>query len=58
MMNLNFFKQGHPLFRLRWLLLMSGLSMSTLTYYNLTGERLFDFSNQEQWKSSGSGYHK
>jgi hypothetical protein len=57
-MKINFFNPGHPYFPLRWLLVMILVSVSVLTYYNFSGERMFSFNEQEQWSSKGPGYHK
>ncbi|MFT3909205.1 MAG: hypothetical protein QM737_07225 [Ferruginibacter sp.] len=57
-MNLNFFNSAHSLFPMRWLITGVMLTAGTLFYYDYSGNRLFDFSEQEQWSKSGPGYHK
>jgi hypothetical protein len=57
-MKLNFFKNNAPLFPLRWFIVCTALSAAVMVYCNVTGKRMFSFSNQQQWSSSGPGSHK
>jgi hypothetical protein len=57
-MKINFFKSDSPLFPHRWFIVFLIGLMTLMVYADLTGLRLFSFSNQQQWNASGPGYHK
>lgn len=57
-MKLNFFDNESPYFPFRWFIVIA-LSLTVfMTWHDLTGGRMFVFSSQQQWSSSGPGYHK
>jgi hypothetical protein len=57
-MKINFFKAASPLYPFRWFIIIMLVLVVGLVYADLTGWRLFTFSNQQQWNASGPGYHK
>jgi len=57
-MKINFFNTTSPFHPLRWFIIIMLVLVSTMVYADLTGWRLFTFSNQQQWNASGPGYHK
>lgn len=57
-MNFNLFKSNSPLFPFRWFIVCTVLVAAVMVYYDVTGTRMFSFSNQQQWSSSGPGSHK
>lgn len=57
-MKLNFFNSKSPLFDFRWFIVLTVLITAFMAWHDLTGGRMFAISNQQQWSSSGPGYHK
>ncbi|HLP37076.1 MAG TPA: hypothetical protein VK159_09580 [Lacibacter sp.] len=57
MMN-KLFKRGSFLHEFRWLLAILIVAATLMLYHDLTGRRMFTSSAQQQWNSSGPGYHK
>lgn len=57
-MNLNFFKKTSPLFEFRWFIITFIAVAGLMLYSDISGIRMFTFSNQQQWSSSGPGSHK
>jgi hypothetical protein len=57
-MKIKFFQPGTPLHGFRWFILITIAVASLMTYADLTGWRLFAFSDGKQWSASGPGYHK
>jgi hypothetical protein len=54
----NFFMKGSMLFPYRWIIVACIVLGGLMVYADLTGWRLLSFSDQEQWKAGGAGYHK
>lgn len=57
-MQFNFFNNRSPFFQFRWFIISFLLVTTLMLFYDLTGRRMFSFSNQQQWSSSGPGSHK
>lgn len=57
-MKFNFFNQQSPLYDLRWFIVITIFITGFMVWHDLTGGRMFYLSNQQQWNSSGPGYHK
>lgn len=57
-MKLNFLKRRSPLFQFRWFIVTFLASALLMLYCDIAGRRMFSFSNQQQWSSSGPGSHK
>jgi len=57
-MKFNFFDNRSPFFQFRWFALSFVVIAMTMLYFNYSGKRMFSFSNQQQWSSSGPGSHK
>lgn len=57
-MKINFFKPESPLFLYRWFIVGAIVITAIMVYHDLSGGRLFTFRQQQQWNSSGPGYHK
>ncbi len=57
-MKLNFFNQGSPSYRYRWFIVIVLAITTFMAWHDLAGGRMFAFSGQQQWSSSGPGYHK
>ncbi|HEY0678147.1 MAG TPA: hypothetical protein VGD17_07665 [Chitinophagaceae bacterium] len=57
-MNWNAFNKGSALFPFRWFIIFAIAVAGLMTYADMTGWRLFSFSNQQQWSANGPGYHK
>jgi len=58
MMKLNFFNKRSPLFDFRWFILISISLAIFMAWHDITGGRMFAAPKQQQWSSSGPGYHK
>jgi len=58
MKKLNIFDSFSPYFPYRWFVMIVLVVAGWLVYYDVTGRRVFQFSNQQQWSSNGPGYHK
>jgi len=58
MKQLNFFKAQSPLYPLRWFILTTAFVIFFLAWHNLNGGRMFTSKSQDEWNSSGPGYHK
>jgi hypothetical protein len=43
---------------LRWFIVISLVVIAFMAWHDITGGRMFATSNQQQWSSSGPGYHK
>lgn len=57
-MNLNFFNHRSPLYNFRWFIVISICVAIFMAWHDLTGGRMFSAGGQQQWSSSGPGYHK
>lgn len=57
-MKFNPFNPQSPLFAFRWFIIVTLALVALMTYHDLTGSRMFAASSQQQWNSSGPGYHK
>jgi len=42
----------------KWLIAVTAMAALFMLYYDLSGKRMFTSSSQQQWSSSGPGYHK
>ena len=59
MMNFNMFNDESPLYQFRWFILSFVAAASMMIYHDTTGRSMFNWgSGQQQWSSSGPGYHK
>ncbi|RYY46991.1 MAG: hypothetical protein EOO06_13320 [Chitinophagaceae bacterium] len=54
----NIFNGEHSLYAYRWLVMSIVLSLGAMAYFDHTGDGMFMFNQQQQWNSSGPGYHK
>jgi len=52
------FNKDHFLYDFRWYFLLLLLAAALMFWYDITGDRLFESNGQQQWSSSGAGYHK
>jgi hypothetical protein len=52
------FEKYKWIYEFRWFLLLVLVLLSVMMYHDLTGRRMFTTSSQQQWNSSGPGYHK
>lgn len=57
-MKINFFRSNSPLYGFRWFIIIAILVTCFMAWHDLAGGRMFYVSNQQQWSSSGPGYHK
>ncbi|MES2892021.1 MAG: hypothetical protein V4725_08420 [Bacteroidota bacterium] len=57
-MQLNFFNSRSPFFDFRWFITITILVTVFMVWHDLTGGRMFTTTNQQQWSSTGPGYHK
>jgi hypothetical protein len=57
-MNLNFFNSRSPLFDFRWFIVVIVSVALFMLYHDASGGRMFTTNRQQQWNSSGPGYHK
>lgn len=55
---LNIFNHLSPMYPYRWFIVVTLSVMLFMLYHDLTGGRIFSPSGQQQWNSSGPGYHK
>ncbi len=58
MNKINIFNMNSPLYSLRWFIVSTALVISFLAWHNLNGGRMFTSKSQDEWSSSGPGYHK
>jgi len=54
----NPFNYYSPLFPFRWYISITLFVVLLMAWHDFAGGRIFDRSGQQQWSSSGSGYHK
>lgn len=45
-------------YEFRWFFAFLFILLTIMLYHDLTGRRMFTTSSQQQWNSSGPGYHK
>ncbi|MGC4100239.1 hypothetical protein [Ferruginibacter sp.] len=57
-MKFDLFNNRSPFFKFRWFILSFVIVAAIMLYYDFSGKRMFSFSNQQQWSSSGPGSHK
>ena len=56
---LNIFSSAHNLFPYRWLILTIVVGTVIMGYFDYTNDGIFmNSSKDQQWNSSGPGYHK
>jgi hypothetical protein len=58
MKRINFFNYQSALFPFRWFIVITFTIIVFLAWHNLNGGRVFTSGGQQQWSSSGPGYHK
>ncbi len=54
----NPFHHQSTLYPFRWFIALALASGTLMGYHDLKGKGLFQFTNQQQWVSSGPGFHK
>lgn len=52
------FNKNSFLYQVRWFVAIFIIAAGLMLWYDLTGRRMLSFNNQQQWSSSGPGYHK
>lgn len=57
-MKLNLFDARSPLYDFRWFIIICLAISAFMAYHDISGGRMFAASGQQQWSSSGPGYHK
>jgi hypothetical protein len=55
---MNKFKIPSFLKEFKWLIVVTVVAAAFMLYHDLSGKRMFATSSQQQWSSSGPGYHK
>jgi hypothetical protein len=58
MQRYNPFNQISFLFPFRWYIIITLVVGSWMAFTDLTGRKMFNFSNQQQWAATGPGNHK
>lgn len=54
----HFLDKNSWVYEFRWFLVLAFILLSVMMYHDFTGRRMFTTSSQQQWNSSGPGYHK
>ena len=57
-MKINFFNQQSPLFSIRWILVFTIAVIALMSWFDLSGGRIFYSGNQQTWSNSQPAYHK
>jgi hypothetical protein len=57
-MKSNPFNTESPIYPFRWFILVFLILAGWMSYNDWKGERTFGSTNQQNWSSSGPGYHK
>ncbi|HZH37384.1 MAG TPA: hypothetical protein VEX65_08915 [Flavisolibacter sp.] len=57
-MKINPFQTGSFLYPFRWYIIFVLCVAGLMLYADLTGWRLLQFSEGQQWNADGPGYHK
>lgn len=55
---INIFNIKSKLYAYRWFIVCTTLVLVFMLYHTLYGGRMFTSGRQQQWSSSGPGYHK
>lgn len=58
MQKINPFNIGSIFYPYRWYMIIGICIVLFMSYHDLTGRRIFQASNQQQWVNSGPGFHK
>jgi hypothetical protein len=57
-MKINFFNEQSALYDFRWFIIITIAISAFMAWHDIQGGRIFASSAQQQWASSGPGYHK
>ncbi|MGN6420919.1 MAG: hypothetical protein ACTHMC_25635 [Pseudobacter sp.] len=57
-MSINIFNNNSPYFQYRWFIIMFLVVASVMVFHDLTGRRMFAFSEQQHWSAKGPEHHK